>query len=52
MSAFYELVGRIVVESIRRRYRSEIRAAAVVGAGVAVLVAGAYLSSRSVDEEA
>jgi hypothetical protein len=46
MSAVYELIGRLVVEFIRRRYRREIRAAAAVGLGVAVIGVGAYLASR------
>lgn len=51
MSAIYELIGRIVVEFVRRRYRQEIRTAAVVGAGVAVVAAaGAYAATRDSGE--
>ncbi|CAN5525517.1 hypothetical protein BH20ACT15_BH20ACT15_02950 [soil metagenome] len=47
MSAIYELVGRIVVEFVRRRYRQEIRTAAAVGLGAAVVAAiGAYAATR------
>ncbi len=52
MSAVYEAIGRLVVEFIRRRYRNEIRAAAAVGVGLAVIAAGAYLAAQSEDEEA
>jgi len=50
MSAIYELIGRLVVEFVRRRYRQEIRTAAVVGVGVAALAAVAYVASRDDDE--
>ncbi len=51
MSAIYELIGRLVVEVVRRRYRREIRTAAVVGAGVTVLAIGAFLATRDEEEE-
>ena len=50
MSAVYELIGRIVVEFVRRRYRQEIRTAAAVGVGVAAVAIGAYVATRDVDE--
>ena len=51
MSAIYELVGRIVVESVRRGYRSQIRTAAAIGVGVAAVAAiGAYAASRDSEE--
>ena len=37
MTAIYELIGRIVVEFVRRRYGQQIRTAAAVGVGVAAL---------------
>jgi hypothetical protein len=50
MSAIYELVGRIVVEAVRLRYRSEIRTAAI-GVGIAAVAAiGAYAASRDSEE--
>jgi len=50
VSAIYELIGRIVVEFVRRRYRQEIRTAAAVSVGVAVLAIGAYVATRDDDE--
>ena len=51
MSAIYELIGRIVVGFVRTRYRQQIRAAAVVGVGVAVVAAiGAYAATKDSDE--
>jgi hypothetical protein len=53
MSGFYELIGRIVVGLVRWRYGEQIRNAALVGAGLAVLGAVAYVAtSRDADEEA
>lgn len=50
MSAIYELVGRIVVEAVRLRYRSEIRTAAI-GVGIAAVAAiGAYAATRDSEE--
>jgi hypothetical protein len=46
MSLIYELIGRLVVAVVRRRYRRELQTAAAVGAGVTVLAIGAYLASR------
>jgi hypothetical protein len=51
LSVIYELIGRLVVEFVRRRYRSQIRAAAAAGAALAVIGVGAYLAaSRDEDE--
>jgi hypothetical protein len=50
MSAIYELIGRIVVEFVRRRYRQEIRTAAAVSVGVAALAIGAYVATRDEGE--
>jgi hypothetical protein len=51
MSAIYELIGRIVVGFVRTRYRQEIRTAAAVGAGVAVIAAiGAYAATKDSGE--
>lgn len=50
MSAIYELIGRIVVGFVRARYRQEIRTAAAVGVGVAVVAAiGAYAATKDSD---
>ena len=46
MSAIYELIGRIVVEFVRRRYRRELRTAAAISVGVAAVAAGAYAVTR------
>lgn len=52
MSSFYELIGRMVVEFVRRRYGKEIRVAAAVGVSVAAIAAvGAYAATRE-DESA
>ena len=51
MSQIYELIGRIVVEFVRRRYGNQIRTAAVVGAGVAALAIGAYVATRDDHDE-
>ena len=48
MSSFYELIGRTVVGYVRRRYRTQIRAAALLA--VASLVLGAWLVGRDVEE--
>jgi hypothetical protein len=51
MSAIYELIGRLVVALVWRRYGRQIQTAAVVGAGVTALAIGAYLASRESEEE-
>jgi hypothetical protein len=51
VSAFYELIGRIVVGLVRWRYGEQIRNAAVVGAGLAVLAAVAYVATREDEPE-
>ena len=49
-SNIYELIGRAVVGYVRRRYRREIRIAAVSGVALAALAAaGIYIATR--DEE-
>ena len=52
MSQIYELIGRIVVEFVRRRYRQEIRTAAAVSVGVAAVAIGAYVATRDEGEDA
>jgi hypothetical protein len=52
VSAIYELIGRIVVEFVRRRYGQQIRTAAAVAAAVAALAAVAYVATRDDDESA
>jgi hypothetical protein len=49
VSAIYEAIGRIVVVALFRRYRTQLRATALVG--VAALALGAYLAARPGDEE-
>jgi hypothetical protein len=51
MSLIYELIGRLVVEVVRRRYRRELQTAAAVGVGVTVLAIGAYIATRNGEEE-
>jgi hypothetical protein len=48
----YELIGRLVVGAIRYRYGREIRIAAGTGLVLTALGVGAYLASRSGDEQA
>jgi hypothetical protein len=43
VSAFYELIGRLYVAWLWRRYGRQLRIAA--GVGVAALAAGAYLAA-------
>jgi hypothetical protein len=47
----YELIGRMVVGFIRWRYGRELRIAAGAGVALTVLGVGAYLASRSAEEE-
>ena len=46
----YELIGRIWVGFIRRRYGREIRIAGAAGVTLAALAFGAYLATRDADE--
>jgi hypothetical protein len=48
MDGVYEQIGRWVVGYVRRRYRTQIRAGALLL--VASLVLGAWLVSRDVEE--
>lgn len=49
MSSIYELIGRLVVALVRRRFGRQIQVAA--GLALAVGVVGAYLlASRDVEE--
>jgi hypothetical protein len=50
MSVIYELIGRLWVDFIKRRYRREIR---IAGAGIALAAVGvaAYLASRDQPED-
>ena len=52
MSAIYELIGRLVVALVWRRYGRQIQTAAIVGAGAAVVAIGAYVATRDPGEEA
>ena len=47
----YEWIGRLVVQALKLRYGREIRIAAGAGLAVTVLGVGAYLATRSSDEE-
>jgi hypothetical protein len=47
----YELIGRIVVQAIKLRFQREIRIAAGAGLVLTALGVGAYLASRSTEEE-
>ncbi len=47
----YELIGRLVVEALKLRFRREIRIAAGAGLVLTALGIGAYLASRGGDEE-
>jgi hypothetical protein len=49
MDKLYEEIGRTVVGYVRRRYATEIRAAAALG--LATVAIGAYLAIREGDEE-
>lgn len=51
MSGIYELIGRIVVEFIRRRYQRELRAAAAIGLAASALAVGAYIATRQDDDQ-
>jgi hypothetical protein len=52
LSQIYELIGRIVVEFVRRRYGQQIRTAGVVSVGVAAVAIGAYVATRDEGEDA
>lgn len=46
MSAFYELVGRLVVAFVRRRYGADMRSAALgLGAFGLLLIIAVYLAT-------
>ena len=47
----YELIGRVVVQALKLRYGREIRIAAGAGLVLTALGIGAYLASRSTDDE-
>jgi hypothetical protein len=48
MSEIYEAIGRWVVAYVRRRYRRQLRALALLA--VASIALGAWLASRDVEE--
>jgi len=52
MSAIYELIGRLMVGRVRRRYQRELRVAAFVGVAAILIGLGAYLASRGEDADA
>ena len=47
----YEWIGRVVVQAVKLRYGREIRIAAGAGVVLTALGVGAYLASRSSDDE-
>ena len=47
----YELIGRLVVQALKLRYRREIRIAAGAGLALTALGVGAYLATRGDGEE-
>jgi hypothetical protein len=47
----YELIGRLVVQALRLRFRREIRIAAGAGLALTALGIGAYLATRGGEEE-
>jgi hypothetical protein len=47
----YELIGRLVVQALRLRFRREIRIAAGAGLALTALGVGAYLATRGGEEE-
>ena len=47
----YELIGRLVVWFVRWRFGRQIRIAGAAGLALAALGVGAYLATRSEDEE-
>lgn len=51
MSTFYEVIGRLVVGFVWRRYRREIQAAGAVAVGIAALGAAAWLAGRESSED-
>lgn len=51
MSGFYELIGRAVVEFVRRRYGREIQFAGALALGAVLLGIGAWAAGRD-DESA
>lgn len=52
MSTFYELVGRLVVGFVMRRYGTQVRVAGAVGVGLAAAALAAYVATRDDDEDA
>jgi hypothetical protein len=52
MSAFYELVGRVVIGLVMRRYGAQVKIAAAAGVGVAAAALVAYVATRDDGEEA
>ena len=51
MSVIYELIGRLFVDHLRRRFRREIRMAKVAGVALAAIGVAAYLATREDEQE-
>jgi hypothetical protein len=51
MSVIYELIGRLFVAHLRRRYGREIRMAAGAGAVLAAVGIAAYLATREDEDQ-
>lgn len=52
MGSVYKLIGRVVVGSMRYRYGQQLRIAALVGLGAAVLGAIGIYAATQGDEQA
>lgn len=52
MSSFYEMIGRLVVGFVMRRYGREIRVGAAVGLLLAAIAAAGWAATRDEGEEA
>ncbi len=51
MSILYELVGRVVVAFVMRRYGTQVRIAGAAGLGVAAAALAAYVATRDGGDE-
>jgi hypothetical protein len=51
MSTVYELIGRLWVSAVRRRYRRELKLATAAACVAAIAAVAAYAASRGDDED-